>query len=115
VTHPEPHHIKGLRADTVQKVLWIWTVLLMAALWVFSGRLAEWKKIVEIMLAASLLAMGLWQFRRLTAHGWWKGHWRSTLRSTKPEEWTALLVALNVILIGLVCVVVVVIGGVAGH
>jgi hypothetical protein len=58
--------------------------------------------------------MGLWQFRRLTARGWWKGHWRATLRAQHPKEWTAFIVALNVILIGLVCLAVVSMGGFGG-
>jgi hypothetical protein len=82
-----------LRADGVSRGLWFWTLFLIAVLLMFRGRLDVWEKPIQAALGASLLAMGFWQFRRLTAHGWWKGHWRYTLRSQRHEEWMAVCLA----------------------
>jgi hypothetical protein len=51
--------------------------------------------------------MGYRQYHLLMARGWWKGNWRTTLRHQKRQEFMALMVALNVVLIGLVCLAVV--------
>lgn len=110
MTHLSPQPRNNFHADGVLKTLWIFTALLIVALVLFQSRLTAWVKIIRILLGASLLTMGFWQIRRLTAHGWWKGHWRATLRSQNHEEWMALLVAINVMLIGFVCMVVVSMG-----
>ena len=106
MTHTNPHPRNNFHADGVLKTLWVLTALLIAALVLFQSRLTAWVEIIRVLLGASLWAMGFWQIRRLTAHGWWKGRWRATLFSQNHEEWMALLVAVNVMLIGLVCMVV---------
>lgn len=95
------------KTDHVQRLLWVLTVIAIVALLVGRGRLGAWEKPAQGFLGGCLTAMGLRMFQRLTARGWWKGDWRSTLRRQGHEEWTALLVSLNVTLIGLVCLAVV--------
>jgi len=95
-------------SDRVQTALWVLSAVLIVLVLGCRGRLGPWERLAQAALAACLLAMGVRMLQRLTAHGWWKGDWRSTLRHQRSEEWMALLVGMNVALIGLACMYIVV-------